>query len=96
MATIKNTPRYLNTDSDERVLQTTEMSDALNIRVTTGDNGDAGVVKNVDGNTLIDSFSGHDVVGTYEHEGTNRSFVFVRNDIEQDTEGKNSIWELRQ
>jgi hypothetical protein len=33
MATIKNTPRYLNTDSDERVLQTTEMSDALNMYV---------------------------------------------------------------
>jgi hypothetical protein len=96
MATIKNTPRYLNTDSDERVLQTTEMSDALNIRITAEDNGDAGVVKNVDGNTLLDSFSGHNVVGTYEHEGTNRLFVFVRNDIEVNTSGFNSIWELNQ
>jgi hypothetical protein len=96
MATIKNTPRYLNTDSDERVLQTTEMSDALNIRITAEDNGDAGVVKNVDGNTLLGSFSGHNVVGTYEHEGTNRLFVFVRNDIEVNASGFNSIWELNQ
>jgi hypothetical protein len=35
-------------------------------------------------------------VGTYEHEGTNRLFVFVRNDIEVNTSGFNSIWELNQ
>lgn len=97
MATIKNTPRYLNTDSDERVLQTTEMSDALNIRVTTGDNGDAGVVKNVDGNTILGAIgnttvgSVNKIVGSYEHEGTNRLFVFVHNSL-----GKHTVYELEQ
>ena len=97
MATIKNTPRYLNTDSDERVLQTTEMSDALNIRITTGDNGDAGVVKNVDGNTLLGAIgnatqgSVNKIVGSYEHEGTNRLFVFVHNSL-----GTHTVYELEQ
>jgi hypothetical protein len=97
MATIKNTPRYLNTDSDERVLQTTEMSDALNIRITAEDNGDAGVVKNVDGNTSLGALgntttgSTNKIVGTYEHEGTNRFFVFVYNSL-----GINTVYELEQ
>lgn len=97
MATIKNTPRYLNTDSDERVLQKTEMSDALNIRVTTEDNGDAGVVKNIDGNTILGAIgnttagSVNKIVGSYEHEGTNRLFVFVHNSL-----GIHTIYELNQ
>jgi hypothetical protein len=97
MATIKNTPRYLNTDSDERVLQTTEMSDALNVRITAEDNGDAGVVKNVDGNTFLGALgnatagSTNKIVGTYEHEGTNRFFVFVHGSL-----GTHTVYKLEQ
>ena len=53
MAVDKLTPRYLNKDDDPRVLKSIELVDALNIRVSNDDGGNAGVVKNIKGNTVV-------------------------------------------
>lgn len=98
MAILTNTPRYLNLDNDDRILQPSEMSDALNIRVSADEGGDQGVVKNIAGNSVLGqnlgySFQGstNKIVGTYEHEGTNRFFVFVYGST-----GTHTIYELEQ
>ena len=53
MAIDKITPRYLNFEDDERLVKRIEMTDAQNIRIDSDDDGDAGVIKNVVGNTLV-------------------------------------------
>jgi len=62
MAIDKLIPQYLNTDDDERILKVYEMVDALNIRVSHEDDGDAGVVKNVEGNTSISPKNASDAI----------------------------------
>ena len=98
MAILTNTPRYLNLDNDDRILQPSEMSDALNVRVSADEGGDQGVIKNIAGNSVLGQNLGHNlqgstnkVVGTYEHEGTNRFFVFIYGNT-----GTHSIYELEQ
>lgn len=91
------TPRYLNLDNDSRIIAAQEMIDAQNVRISADDNGNQGVVKNIAGNTNLTGFGlGYSVgvntiVGTYEHEGTNRFFVFVHNNV-----GYNTVYELEQ
>lgn len=46
-------PQYLNLDDDERILKSYEMVDALNVRISHEEDGDAGVIKNVEGNRII-------------------------------------------
>ena len=46
-------PQYLNKDEDVRLVENTQMTDALNIRVSTDDNGNQGVLKNVEGNSSV-------------------------------------------
>ena len=53
MAIDKLTPRYLNFEDDERLVKRVEMTDAVNIRIDSDDDGDAGVIKNVVGNTQV-------------------------------------------
>jgi|DEB0MinimDraft_6_1074348.scaffolds.fasta_scaffold06444_1 hypothetical protein len=53
MAIDKLTPRYLNFEDDERLVKRIEMTDAVNIRIDSDDDGDAGVIKNVVGNTQV-------------------------------------------
>lgn len=53
MAVNKLTPRYLNKDDDSRLVKSTEMTDALNVRISSDDDGDALVVKNAYGNQII-------------------------------------------
>lgn len=86
-------PRFLNLDKDSRVIASNEMLSAFNVRVTS-DNGDAGVVKNIKGNSALlfaDSMpSGtNSVVGAYNHAGTDRVFFFYYNSNDQHT-----VWEL--
>ena len=50
MAIDKLTPRYLNKDSDERLIKNVEMKDALNVRISTENDGDGMVIKNAYGN----------------------------------------------
>ena len=53
MAIEKLVPQYLNKDEDERLVKPFEMTDALNIRVSHEDDGDQGIIKNVEGLSLI-------------------------------------------
>ena len=90
------TPRYLNLDNDSRIVAPQEMIDALNIRVSADSSGNQGVVKNIKGSTAAaydtTPFTGENqVIGTYEHEGTNRLFVFVWN-----SNGHHSIYKMGQ
>jgi len=90
------TPRYLNLDNDSRIVAPQEMIDALNIRVSADASGDQGVVKNIKGSSSVaydtTPFTGENqVIGTHEHEGTNRLFVFVWN-----SNGHHSIYQMVQ
>lgn len=86
------TPRYLNLDNDSRIIAAQEMVDALNVRVSADEGGDQGVVKNIAGNSVVGNNLGYSplistnkIVGCYEHEGTNRFFVFIHNSVGQHT-----------
>tara|TARA_R110001583_G_scaffold23353_6_gene86410 strand:- start:52 stop:5130 length:5079 start_codon:yes stop_codon:yes gene_type:complete len=59
MAIDKLLPRYLNTDDDERIITSVQMSDAQNLRVSVDDDGDALLIKNAYGN--------QDISGTIEN-----------------------------
>jgi len=93
------TPRYLNLDNDSRIIAAQEMIDALNVRVSADEGGNQGVVKNIKGNTNLtgtglgpQSILGvNTIIGCYEHEATNRFFVFVHNSF-----GVHSIHEMSQ
>jgi hypothetical protein len=75
------------------------MIDALNVRVSADEGGNQGVVKNIKGNTNLtgtglgpqSTLGVNTIIGCYEHEATNRFFVFVHNSL-----GVNSIHEMEQ
>jgi len=50
MAIDKLTPRYLNLDDDERLVQSVQMTDAFNVDISVADEEDAGVIKQAQGN----------------------------------------------
>jgi hypothetical protein len=56
-------PRYLNKDDDARLIKSIEMTDALNVRVSSEENGDGGVVKNAFGNSAVVFRSGNNWQG---------------------------------
>lgn len=58
MAIDRIIPRSLNSDDDFLLVKTTEMTDALNITVSSDDEGNAGVIKRAWGNTAIAVASG--------------------------------------
>ena len=78
MAIHKITPRYLNFEDDERLVKRVEMTDAVNIRIDSDDDGDAGVVKNVAGNTQV-SFV--DATADALPSGDNKVIGSVRNNV---------------
>ena len=80
MAIEKLVPQYLNKDEDERLVKPFEMTDALNIRVSHEDDGQQGVVKNVEGNTAIAARTVPDNIPT---SGTNRVIGCVSSDAEK-------------
>ena len=84
MAVQKLTPRHLNKDDDERLVKATEMTDALNVRVSSDDNGDALVLKNAYGNTEITLQTAlpagtNKVIGSVASEQSNSIYYFVWN-----------------
>jgi hypothetical protein len=84
MAIDKLTPRYLNKDSDERLVKNVEMTDALNVRISTEDDGDGLVIKNAYGNTevsLVTALSDgtNKVIGSVAVESTGSIYFFVWN-----------------
>ena len=84
MAVHKLTPQYLNKDDDERLVKSVEMTDAVNIRVSTDDDGDALVLKNAYGNTSVDLDKSlpagtNKVIGSVSDEQLGYIFYFVWN-----------------
>lgn len=84
MAVHKLTPQYLNKDDDERLVKSVEMTDAVNIRVSTDDDGDALVLKNAYGNTAVDLDKSlpagtNKVIGSVSDEQLGYIFYFVWN-----------------
>ena len=88
MAIDKLTPQYLNQDDDERIIQPFEMVDALNIRVSHEEDGDAGVIKNVEGNQSVAAKSSADtipstglnkVIGAVSSEAHRAIYFFLYN-----------------
>lgn len=84
MAVQKLTPRYLNKDNDERLIKPEEMTDALNIRISVDDDGDALVVKNAYGTTAVDLDKSlpagtNKVIGSVSDEQLGYIFYFVWN-----------------
>lgn len=86
MAIDKITPRQLNKDEDYLLVKSTEMVDALNIRMSEDDDGNRGVLKNIKGNTEI-SLAGANalpsgtnrVIGTCSFNQKDLIFYFVWN-----------------
>lgn len=62
MAIDKLIPQYLNRDDDERILKSFEMIDALNVRISHEEDGDAGVIKNVEGNQSVSPKASADAI----------------------------------
>jgi hypothetical protein len=56
-------PRYLNKDDDARLIKSIEMTDALNVRVSSEENGDGGVIKNAFGNSAVGFLTGNNWQG---------------------------------
>ena len=99
MAIDKLIPQYLNKDEDARLLKEVEMSNALNIRVSTDDDGNQGVLKNVEGNTAILSASSADdipasgvnkILGAVSSEAGNCIYFFLYS-----SEGNHGIYQYR-
>jgi hypothetical protein len=87
MAVDKLVPRYLNKDNDPRVLKSIEMVDALNFRLSNDTDGNAGVGKNIKGNSVVPYKAVSDelpagtnkVVGTMTNLQKDEVFYFVWN-----------------
>ena len=84
MAIDKLTPRYLNKDKDERLIKPVEMTDALNVRISTEDDGDGVVIKNAYGNTaksfnIAPPAGTNTVVGSIAHEQLGIVVFFIHN-----------------
>lgn len=80
----KRLPRKLNKSSDSRVLGVDEMSDALNITVSTNDGGNANVLKPIQGNYALEGDLGvgdnKKVVGKAICTKYDIVYFFVQND----------------
>ena len=53
MAIDKLIPQYLNSDTDQKLVKSVEMTDNLNVRVSNDAEGTAGVIKNVKGTDVV-------------------------------------------
>jgi hypothetical protein len=84
MAVDKLTPRYLNKDNDERLIKSVEMTDALNLRISSENDGDGLVIKNAYGNTEVSLVTAlplgtNKVIGSVAVESTGSIYFFVWN-----------------
>jgi|DEB0MinimDraft_6_1074348.scaffolds.fasta_scaffold00720_4 hypothetical protein len=80
MAIDKLTPQYLNSDTDQKLVKSVEMTDNLNVRVSNDDEGTAGVVKNIKGTTVVGAKTNDDAFPT----GTNRVIGSVANETNKE------------
>ena len=90
MAVNKLIPRYLNKDDDSRLVKSTEMTDALNVRISSDDDGDALVLKNAYGNEAITLQNAlpsgtNKVIGATANEQGGSIYYFVWNSNDDHT-----------
>ena len=92
-------PQYLNKDEDVRLVENTQMTDALNIRVSTDDNGNQGVLKNVEGNSSVPAARAAEaipasgvnrVIGSVASEAGKCIYFFLYNSL-----GNHGIYQYR-
>lgn len=84
MAIDKLIPQYLNSDTDQKLIKSVEMSDNLNVRVSNDAEGTSGVIKNIKGTEVVaarsnsDSFPSGDnrVIGSIANE-KNKEILFL-------------------
>jgi hypothetical protein len=70
-------------DSDERLVEAGNYTDALNIDIISAEGGDAGVVRNKPGNILASTdynFTNATTIGIYKNTSTERIYLFVTAD----------------
>lgn len=85
MPEVKNTfiGAKMNKDLNPRLVPSKEYIDAKNVAVLNSENGDSGLLQNVDGNTLLTSLGLTDenleIIGFYIDRALDRMFVFVTN-----------------
>ena len=98
----KIVPQYLNKSDDERLVKAVEMTNAENIRVSSDDDGDAGVLKTIKGNEIVRAKSGTDelplevgvytIVGEISIPKKQQIIYFVRADDAANNGGQDSIY----
>lgn len=98
----KIVPQYLNKSDDERLVKAVEMTNAENIRVSSDDDGDAGVLKTIKGNEVVRAKSGTDelplevgvytIVGEISIPKKQQIIYFVRADDGANNGGQDSIY----
>ena len=84
MAIDKLIPQYLNSDTDQKLVKSVEMTDNLNVRASNDDQGTDGVIKNVKGTEVVgrkttaDQFPSGDnrVIGAVSNEA-NKEILFL-------------------
>lgn len=86
MAIDKLIPRSLNKEDDVRLVASTEMTDALNVRISADADGDGGVIKNAYGNAAVAFKSGdglpagtNEVIGSLANTQDGEIYFFVWN-----------------
>lgn len=76
MAIDKLIPQYLNSDTDQKLVKSVEMTDNLNVRVSEDDSGTDGVIKNIRGTDVVSPRRASDTFPS----GDNRVIGSVSND----------------
>lgn len=88
----KLTPKYLNLEDDERLVKSVEMTNAINVRFSSEQDGDGNIVKNAYGNLPVSFKSGSalpagdkQVIGAVENSESGEIFYFVWNSNDDHT-----------
>lgn len=88
----KLTPKYLNLEDDERLVKPVEMTNAINVRFSSEQDGDGNIVKNAYGNLPVSFKSGsalpagdNQVIGAIENSESGEIFYFVWNSNDDHT-----------
>ena len=88
----KLTPKYLNLEDDERLVKPVEMTNAINVRFSSEQDGDGNIVKNAYGNLPVSFKTGsalpagdNQVIGAIENSESGEIFYFVWNSNDDHT-----------
>lgn len=88
----KLTPKYLNLEDDERLVKAVEMTNAINVRLSSEQDGDGNIVKNAYGNLPVSFKTGsalpagdNEVIGAIENSESGEIFYFVWNSNDDHT-----------